>query len=153
MGRMINSVAPLTMTLWAGLVLGGSLIAAPAKFQAPSLELPVALEVGRAQFLWVGYAEAACCGAMVALLVVSALRGELQRLALILALSAMLLLAVQRLALMPLLNERTDAIIAGSIVPPSQLHLVFIILEILRLAILIGASWNATQKEPSHVTL
>ena len=40
--------------VWAGVAIGGSLIATPAKFQAPSLSMTTALEVGRAQFFWVG---------------------------------------------------------------------------------------------------
>ena len=149
----MSSLVQLTLTLWAGIVLGGSLIAAPAKFQAPSLELPVALEVGRAQFLWVGYAEAACAGLVIFLMATSALSKTLERVVLISAGSAIVLLIVQRLVLMPILNERTDAIIAGASVEPSQLHLVFIILEIIKLAILIFAGWLTVQKEPSHVTL
>ena len=43
--------------LWAGLSLGGNLIAAPAKFQVSDLGLALALQVGRAQFTWLGYAE------------------------------------------------------------------------------------------------
>ncbi len=47
----------LLASLWAGVVLGGSLIVAPAKFQVPSLTIPQLLEVGQAQFYWVGNAE------------------------------------------------------------------------------------------------
>ncbi|MGR3623560.1 hypothetical protein [Pseudophaeobacter sp.] len=46
--------------LWIGVAFAGNLVAAPAKFQAASLTLPVALDVGRVQFLWIGFAEAIC---------------------------------------------------------------------------------------------
>ena len=36
--------------LWIGLLLGVSFLATPVKFQAPSLTLPVALDVGRQTF-------------------------------------------------------------------------------------------------------
>ena len=51
--------------VWAGVVIGGSLIAAPAKFRVPSLTSTTALEVGRAQFSWIGVSEAAMCNAIV----------------------------------------------------------------------------------------
>ena len=57
--------AAVPALVWAGVTIGGSLIAAPAKFGAPSLDLPTALEVGRAQFFWVGIAEGALCAALV----------------------------------------------------------------------------------------
>ncbi len=36
--------------LWAGILIGVSFLAAPAKFNAPSLSLPVAMDVGRQEF-------------------------------------------------------------------------------------------------------
>ncbi|WP_299552593.1 hypothetical protein [uncultured Tateyamaria sp.] len=50
--------------VWAGIVIGGSLIAASAKFQVTTLSTPQFLEVERAQFHWVGVAEAALCAAL-----------------------------------------------------------------------------------------
>jgi hypothetical protein len=38
------------LLLWAGVVIGVSFLAAPAKFAAPSLSLPVAMDVGRQEF-------------------------------------------------------------------------------------------------------
>lgn len=40
----------IAATLWLGLLLGVSFLATPAKFLAPSLTLPVALDVGRHTF-------------------------------------------------------------------------------------------------------
>jgi hypothetical protein len=37
----------ILMTVWAGMIVGVSFIATPVKFQAPSLTIPVGLEVGR----------------------------------------------------------------------------------------------------------
>ena len=36
--------------LWAGVLIGVSVLAAPAKFGAPGLTLPVAMAVGREEF-------------------------------------------------------------------------------------------------------
>ena len=43
----------LLPALWIGLLVGVCFIATPAKFQAQSLSLPVALDVGRSTFaIW-----------------------------------------------------------------------------------------------------
>lgn len=55
--------APLA-GVWAGVVIGGSLVAAPARFQAPSFTPDVALEVRRAQFAWLGVTEVILCVAL-----------------------------------------------------------------------------------------
>ncbi len=116
--------------IWAGVVIGGSLIVAPAKFQVDTLSVPQLLAVGRVQFYWIGVAEAALCAA---LLLVTALsrRSSLVDLAVPVG-----LFAVQRLYLMPILDMRTLEIIAGTDVPPSSLHLAFIVLETTKVLVL-----------------
>ncbi len=128
-------IAPALAILWAGIVLGGSLIAAPAKFQAQSLSLPVALDVGRAQFLWIGIAEGVFCAAF---LLAQRLAGGVNwKLA---AIPVFLLLA-QRFIIMPPLDARTLQIIAGESIGGSHLHLVFIGLEIVKILVLFAIAW------------
>jgi hypothetical protein len=43
--------------LWAGVLIGVSFLAAPAKFGAAGLSLPVAMEVGRREFGTLNHAE------------------------------------------------------------------------------------------------
>lgn len=124
--------------VWAGVVLGGSLIAAPAKFQAPSLTREVALEVGRAQFAWLGIAELLLCAA----LLVAAFGTSWFRW----ALGATVVFGLQRLALMPILDARTVRIIAGEPVEPSMLHAVYVAFEVVKLAFLIGCAWSRTKR-------
>jgi hypothetical protein len=134
------STAPRFRTLagiWAGLVIGGSLIAAPAKFNAPSLTLSVALDVGRAQFAWLAIGEAVLC---LGLLV--ALRGQPRHIWLWVA-APMGLFALQQLALMPALDARTVRIMAGEILPASALHLVYVGVECAKVLLLTGiALWR-----------
>ena len=54
-----------TVALWAGNSVSGNLIAATAKFQVDALDLSIALQVGRAQFLWISYAEWFCIAMIV----------------------------------------------------------------------------------------
>lgn len=50
----IYSLAAMSVAIvslvWAGMIVGVSGLATPAKFVAPSLNLPIALEVGRVTF-------------------------------------------------------------------------------------------------------
>lgn len=116
--------------LWAGVALGGSLVAAPAKFRAPSLTLEVALDVGRAQFLWLGLTEALLCAALlIGLVCVDDRRWRWPLL-------ATGILAVQRLIIMPPLDVRTLQVIAGEPAPPSSLHVIYIAAEIVKFLLL-----------------
>ena len=51
-----------------------------------------------------------------------------------------LVFGVQRFILMPLLDARTVRIIAGETIEESQLHLVFVVLELLKVGALIAAT-------------
>ncbi len=127
---MLNAFQRALAGIWAGTVVGGSLIAAPAKFTVDSLSLPLALEVGRAQFFWLGFGEAFLCAC---LLVCALFSSRARHRILVLPI---VVFAVQRLYLMPMLNARTNEIIAGVAVPPSSLHLVYVALEIIKIALL-----------------
>lgn len=140
--KALSTLAPGILLLWAGLSLGGSLIATPAKFQAPSLSLATALEVGRATFQWMGVAEAALCAVLIVALFLR--RGAGWRLALV----PIGLFAVQRLAVMQALDARTLAVIAGENVGESSLHGLYVVLEVgkfLALLVLgaVGLTWRS----------
>lgn len=138
------ALASATALMWAGLVIGGSLIAAPAKFNAPSLSLTTALEVGRAQFFAVGIGEIILCTLLIATMVLT--RTWIWRL----MAAPVVVFAIQRLALMPALDARTVRIIAGESVGPSHVHIVFIVLEILKVALLVAIAvwglWTITRE-------
>ena len=140
--RSAAQLLPVLVLVWAGVAIGGSLIAAPAKFGAPSLDLPTALEVGREQFFWVGVAEGAACAALIGALVFRAAGAVWWMWA------PVAVFAVQRLLLMPLLDARTLRSIAGETVPESRLHLVFVVLEFLKVAALVAAGIAAVRSAP-----
>lgn len=115
----LSSMALALLTLvWAGMVIGVSGLATPAKFYAPSLSLPVALDVGRTTFHVFTRVEWILGLALVLLL--HALRHR--RLILLGALLVVSILLVQALYLLPELDLRVAAIIAGQTPPPSSLH-------------------------------
>ncbi|MCC7102574.1 MAG: hypothetical protein IT206_05785 [Fimbriimonadaceae bacterium] len=117
--------------LWAGIVIGCSFVATPAKFYAPSLTLSTALEVGRVTFRALLAAEIILLVCGVVLLV-----HRRQRLPGFWI--AGLVLAVQWLAVMPLLNIRTDAVIQGRPANGPPYHVFYIVLEAIKVVILLA---------------
>ncbi|MEL6683155.1 MAG: hypothetical protein AAFQ09_10995 [Pseudomonadota bacterium] len=111
--------------------LAGNLIAAPAKFQVSDLTLPVALQVGRAQFGWIGIAEW-----VVTALIILAVFIHL-RLPPALLVSAIGIFVIQQLWLQPQLQARSDLIVAGGAAPDSHLHLIYAVLETLKCGLLV----------------
>ncbi|KUP93409.1 hypothetical protein [Tritonibacter horizontis] len=131
MRHRLGGVLPISVLVWAGVCLGGNLIAAPAKFTVPALDLGLALQVGRAQFHWLGYAEVAL--AALALFAAFVVRRDLCALLSL----AVAVFALQRLGLMPLLAARTDAILAGAPRSAGSYHLLFVGLELLKTSLLL----------------
>ncbi len=125
---------PAVALIWAGVSLGGNLVAAPAKFAGTDLSTSVLLQVSHAQFLWLGYTEwVLLIGLIIYALVVrhgSALW----------YLVPVAIFSIQQLVIMPMLNERTLLQIANVEVGSSSLHVVFVILEFLKLVSLIAIS-------------
>lgn len=120
--------------LWAGLLVGVSFIATPVKFLAPSLSLPVALDVGRQTFWALNWIEIGFAIVLLAIIVVGFRT--------IIAVSAAFLVAAvvlaQALWLLPLLDARVTMIMAGQTPPPSSLHSFYVVLEVIKLALLAG---------------
>lgn len=118
--------------VWAGMVLGVSFLATPAKFLAPSLSRPVALDVGRHTFRMFGWVEMA----LTALLGLSAAAPAQQR---PLALAPGLIVLAQALWLRPGLGARTRQVVdGGEAPPPSGLHVAYVACEVAKLAALLG---------------
>jgi hypothetical protein len=113
--------------VWAGVLLGVSFIATPAKFLAPSLPMAQALDVGRWTFHvlslveW-GFAAAWRTGKV---------HGS------IVALIAVVVLVMA--ALRPLLDARVLQIMKGKIVSPIPLHKAYIALEALLFILILAA--------------
>ena len=146
MGKVLIGAVLL---IWAGALLGGSFIAAPAKFQVEELSLQLALQVGEAQFFWLMVGESAFCVLTIVLFVV------LRRVYWLAALPITLFL-VQQLVVMPLLSVRTETIINGGVLDGSNLHLIYILLETAKLLALIGVAFAVlragNRKSPNEVS-
>lgn len=126
------------LLVWAGLALGVAFLATPAKFLAPSLALPVALDVGRHTFRIYNRVEIA----LLLVLVGFAARSPMRRpWAAALALPALVLVA-ETAWLLPALDARVGVILAGGRPPPSSLHIVYVAAEALKLLWLLGAGFS-----------
>lgn len=131
--------------IWAGQIIGVSFIATPTKFLAPSLILPVALDVGRATFhvsLWV---EAALGLALLATGIIAFGFGSRT----LVALGVLLLLIVQSTLLLPVLDRRVELIQTGASLQSSWHHYAWIATDAVRLLILLGLCVAALHKTAS----
>jgi hypothetical protein len=143
---MSKAIAAI-LFVWAGLLLGVSFVATPAKFLAPSLPVAQALDIGRWTFHVLAWIELALV-AVVALLLALTWRSGGVRIgpAARLVAVAATVLAAESLVLRPLLDARVVRIIAGESVPPSPWHNVYIALEASRLALILAAGIQAIRR-------
>jgi Domain of unknown function (DUF4149) len=125
--------------LWAGVLTGVSFLAAPAKFDAPGLTLPVAMEVGRREFGALNLAELVL--AVVTLALAAYARPE-RTIWLGLGVAAVIVL-LQWLWLLPVLDARAELIIQGETPEPAPWHALYIGAEVLKLLVLITTGWLA----------
>ncbi len=135
--RPIEALIGLLFCGYFGLIAGVSFLATIAKFQAESLSLGQLLEVGHHTFHWLQTAEAWLLPTL-ALLCIMAGRAYWR-------IGATVVLAVvwgvQHWVLMPVLDQRTLAVIGGTEVPASSHHIVFAALEGVKLLVLLAAGF------------
>ena len=121
--------------IWAGVILGVSLLATPAKFLAPDLSLAEALQVGRVTFRMLALTEAVLL--TLAFLLVLLKPSDLGRTFLWLIVIAGVLL-LQYAVLLPFLNAQTDQVMAGEAPGRrSLLHSAYVAVELLKLGLLL----------------
>lgn len=128
----------LSLFVWAGLVAGISFLEAPLKFTAPHITVALGLGIGRIVFAALNKAELL----LATLAVVSAVYLRVPaRIAIALALLGGILL-LQTFWLLPVLDVRALALLAGHPAPPNALHPVYIGLEVVKLlTLLLTGSW------------
>lgn len=117
---------------WAGMLAGVSFLATPVKFQAASLSLPVALEVGHVTFRMFSRIELALAVALVAI----ALPSPTSRVTAGCATLVAAIVAAQVFWLLPVLDARVEAVIAGAPLPPSPHHWLYATAEAAKLLLL-----------------
>jgi hypothetical protein len=119
--------------VWLGMVLAISFLEAPLKFRAPGVTVPLGLGIGRLVFRALNTVEAVLA---VAVIIAVAVGGAPAAIIAPTA-SATALLAVQLAVVRPVLNRRSDRVLAGEQLPRSRSHLWYVALEILKAATLL----------------
>jgi hypothetical protein len=135
---MTRVIAPI-LFVWAGVLLGVSFIATPAKFLAPSLPMVQALDVGRWTFHVLSLVEWGFAAASAILLVIGWRTGRVRGSIIASIAVVVLILAAETFALRPLLDARVRQIMSGEGVPPTRWHKVYIALDALRLILILSA--------------
>ncbi|GAB3242048.1 hypothetical protein GCM10027346_38000 [Hymenobacter seoulensis] len=132
---MLLVLAPF---VWAGLVAGISFLEAPLKFTAPHITIPLGLGIGRIVFAALNKVELL----LAAVAVISAFYVRVPtHLASTLGLLCAVLL-LQTGWLLPALDTRTLALLAGHPAPPNSLHTIYIGLEVVKLlTLLLTGTW------------
>lgn len=116
-----------------------SFLAAPAKFNASTLTLPVAMDVGRQEFGALNLAEITL--AVLTLALAAYARAE-HTIWFGLAVAAGVV-TVQALWLLPVLDVRAEMIIQGETPPSAPWHTLYIAIEVLKLLALLVIGWLA----------
>jgi hypothetical protein len=138
--RTLARIRQGVLLLWAGVAIGVAFVATPAKFLAPSLSLPVALDVGRHTFALYNRAE---LGILALLLVIGLVSRAPRRWYLVLAVPAAIVI-LQAVWLIPLLDHRVAMILSGGPPPPnSSLHAGYIAAELIKVIALAALGFAA----------
>jgi hypothetical protein len=109
MTRVIAAI----LFVWAGVLTGVSFIATPAKFLAPSLPMPQALDVGRWTFHALSFVEWGFVAVSAVPIIIAWRTGRVHVSVVALMAGAVAILAAQTFALRPLLDARVLLIMAG----------------------------------------
>lgn len=120
---------------WFGMTAGVALLSTPARFAAPSVTRPVALDIGRVTFTVLNRAELV---ALIVFLVVVRLSGRARRWWGVVAVLVLIVLA-QSVWLLPALSARAELVVSGIEPPPSIHHAAYSILELVKLGTLFSA--------------
>jgi hypothetical protein len=120
--------------VWLGMVLGISFLEAPLKFRAPGVTVQIGLGIGRIVFRALNIAEAA----LAATAVIAALISETPAPVLAALATAVVILLIQLAAIRPVLNKRSNRVLAGETGNRSHAHLYYVAAEALKVAALVG---------------
>lgn len=124
---------PIALTasfLWIGFVCAISFMEAWLKFRAPGVTIPLGLGIGRLVFNALNKVEWIFATAILGNILFT--KSRLFSIRNLLFFIPLLLLFVQTVWILPLLDTRAELHIQNQIVPPSNLHFYFVIMEILK---------------------
>ncbi|MFL6119197.1 hypothetical protein [Actinophytocola sp.] len=118
------------------MVLGISFLEAPLKFRAPDVTLRIGLGIGRIVFRALNWVEVALALVLAVAVVVG---GGVPGSAVVPAGVAVGVLVVQLVGIRPVLNRRSDRVLAGETAPRSRAHLGYVATEVVKVVALVVA--------------
>ncbi len=124
---------------WVGLVAGISFLETPLKFTAPHITVALGVGIGRVVFQALNKVEVVLC--FVALGCAGALQIPTPIWRSLVAATALLLL--QTAWLLPLLDARAEALLAGHLPPPSYHHALYAVTEGAKILLLLFTGTGA----------
>lgn len=130
------TIAGVCLT-WLGMVLAISFLAAPLKFRAPEVTVRIGLGIGRIVFRVLNAVEAVLAVVVVVAGVSGGLTGDVPSSVLVAVAVVVVVLAVQLAGIRPVLNRRSDRVLAGATVPRSRMHVVYVVAEVVKVAALL----------------
>jgi hypothetical protein len=130
----MTATAVALIFVWLGMVLAISFIETPLKFRAPGMTIPLGLGIGRLVFTALNVVEIVLAVA-IAILLLNDDTGSAQLWLLVVVIGC---LVAQVAGVRPVLNRRTNRFLAGETPPGSKVHLVYIALEVVKIALLIA---------------
>ncbi|MFI7677335.1 hypothetical protein [Actinophytocola sp. NPDC049390] len=117
------------------MVLGISFLEAPLKFRAPDVTPRIGLGIGRIVFRALNTVEVLLAAALAVVIV----WGDVPTAALVSGVVVAGVLVVQLAAIRPVLNRRSDRVLAGEDAPRSHAHLAYVAAEVVKVAALVVA--------------
>lgn len=136
--------AAIIALIWFGMLIGVSFLATPVKFVVQDLSLATALQVGQATF---GLFTKVEWGLAAALVAASAFGGRTRPLVLALALFLVISVIAQAAWLLPALDVRVAAIVAGETPSPSAHHAIYAGLEAAKALMLAVLAFFALRRQ------
>ena len=120
--------------VWFGMLLAISFMEAPLKFQAPGVTLPLGLGIGRLVFFVFNKMEIVSVLILMAAFWRAPSNSKVETT--LLGLAALILL-LETAWLLPALDARAELVIAGIEQPYSNLHVIYIVLDAIKLILLL----------------
>lgn len=154
MNKVKMPVAVIATFIWIGFVLAISFMESWLKFKAPGVTIPIGLGIGRLVFQMLNKVE----WILLLMVLVNFLltKEKLFKPKNIFYFIPVLLVALQSFWVLPALDVRAQMHIDGLVVPPSNLHYGFVLMEIVKIVclFLFGFSlFGAIEKETTQAKI
>lgn len=127
---MVTKIVQMAVPfIWFGVIGAISFLETPLKFQAPGIDLPLGLGIGRLVFFAMNKVEIVL--AVVFLITLRRERAVLSS-AFKFFLPVLVILVVDTLWLLPSLDARAELVINGTAAPHSNTHILYVVLEVIK---------------------